>query len=189
MPVAPYPVTGHHRKESAPILLLSAHQILISINKSPAGKPCSAVCTRKEGADGPVLADFKEKSASKYLSCTNVLACPGWDASLCLVQAAAKGLEQVAQPGRGKQSGMSQSALEAAGRVLEDIHLPQSCSVKAEYLSYKKTVKGGIKERQPHALQALLSTGTFLAWLVHQREGPHPRDCGPGAWGKSCCCR
>lgn len=65
------------------------------------GEPCSAVPTRKEGADGPVLERLRSgESACEYLSCTDVLACLGWDAS---VEAAATALEQGdAQPGRGE---------------------------------------------------------------------------------------
>lgn len=41
--------------------------------------------TRKEGADGPVLERLRSgERACEYLSCTNVPAGPGWDASSCL---------------------------------------------------------------------------------------------------------
>lgn len=77
------------------------------------GEPHSAVRTRKEGADRPVLAGCKGESACEYLNCTDVLARPGWDASPCLLEAAATALEQGAQPGRGEEPGMARPSIKA----------------------------------------------------------------------------
>lgn len=52
------------------------------------GEHRSAVCTRKKGADRPVLA-----GCLKHLSCSAVLARPGCAACLCQLEAAATALE------------------------------------------------------------------------------------------------
>lgn len=68
------------------------------------GEPHSVVRTRKERADGPILAGCEGENACKNLSCTNVLTRPGWDASPYLLEAASShssGAKSPSREGRG----------------------------------------------------------------------------------------
>lgn len=115
------------------------------------GEPHSAVCTRKEGANRPVLAGCEGGECLRHLSCTAVLARPGWDACPCLLEAAVTPPEQGAQPGRGEEPGMAQPSLKAQtcwpcpGGHSPSPDLLSCCSASAP----KKQLKAGARKGSP----------------------------------------
>lgn len=139
-------------------------------------EPRSAVRTRKEGADRPVLAGCRGWRACEYLSCTD---------ALLVREAAAAALGQGAQPGRGEEPGMAQPSLEAQTCwPCPGGYCPSPAPLSHCFTLAPKQQLKACARRSRATLGIAVPPGPFLAWHVLQREGPHPLervDRAPGA--------